>query len=111
MTIRTLTALAIAAAAALPLAAPVHAESAGAVQLARSVGVEPGVYSLSQLAQIAALRAEDTSQARFRIAQIVADPRGPGAFGAVALTTRSADGSVGGYPATFFTSEPNRLAD
>ncbi|ATI41734.1 hypothetical protein CBW24_06820 [Pacificitalea manganoxidans] len=48
--------------------------SADTAQLARSVGVEPGVYSTSQLVELKGLSAEEGNQ--FRVSQILDNPAG-----------------------------------
>ncbi|MEQ3625225.1 MAG: hypothetical protein ABNH26_10950 [Celeribacter sp.] len=48
--------------------------SADTAQLARSVGVEPGVYSTAQLVELQGLTAEEGNQ--FRVNQILSNPAG-----------------------------------
>lgn len=73
---KTLTAVAIAAITALPIAGAAQAQNAGEAQLAASVGVEPGVYSLSQLNALASYQDDDSSAARSHINFILDNPAG-----------------------------------
>lgn len=104
---KTLAALAVAATAALPLAAQA---GSGADQLARSLGVEPGVYSLTQLSTIAGYASENSGIARQQIAFILANPEGSGSVTrGVNFGNSAAAGSV--FPQDFGTENPNRLND
>ncbi|KAF0675877.1 hypothetical protein [Profundibacterium mesophilum] len=69
---RTLLAASLAA-ATLGLALPAAAQpvSASEAQLARSLGVAPGAYSLPQLVQLKALKSEGGSGARTRIRHLL----------------------------------------
>lgn len=60
-------------ATALVLAVPAFAQSAGEAQLARSVGVEPGTYSVSQLIRLDEAQRENDAE---RIRYIKANPQG-----------------------------------
>jgi hypothetical protein len=68
------------AAFAALIAAPAAAQSvsSGEAQLARILGVQPGVYSLSQLTQLSDLRGESGVAAQQSAAFILDNPRGPG---------------------------------
>ncbi|KAF0675657.1 hypothetical protein [Profundibacterium mesophilum] len=103
---------ATAAAATLAGALPASAERlpAGEAQLARSIGVTPGAYTLSELTLLKTLKAEDSSEARDRIAFIQKN--------AGDVTTRdSVSGpaqlslSAGVTPGTLDTNELQRLND
>ena len=102
MTIKTIAAVALTA-LALPLAA--SAQSAGHEQLARSLGVEPGAYSVTQLAQIASFASEDSSTARQQIARILGQTD---ANDGISFGSRSVDV---GAPKDFGTSKPHSLND
>lgn len=74
----TIFAAALAALVAAPIAAPVAAQtvSAGEQQLAASLGVEPGLYSVAQLVQLRAAMNDSDSSSAQTIAYILDNPKG-----------------------------------
>lgn len=69
----------LATALVAPIAAPTFAQTvaAGEVQMAESLGVEPGLYSLEQLAELQTLTEDDTTMSQQKIDEIKSNPMGP----------------------------------